>query len=260
MEQTINLARNGWRPEETDMLWREIRAAAETGAPLRGVFERMGQTLGRKPNSVRNYYYMQLRDQAGDEFRRAVPFEMFTEEEVHQLLRDVLMARGRGQSVRACVMALSGGDRSLMLRYQNKYRAILRKHPEMIHQVCQELAEEGLPCPRQEEAVVKKESAAVPTDWESRQVSADPDVQAVFDALETLARRLNPPGVSNGDRLRVQRDLLLMQLEDLQLAARSIIGCCKEFLGNPEEMRMEKMEEFCSMLAEKVAQLEGCAG
>ena len=68
------------------MLWQEIRQAAESGAPLRGVFERMGQTLGRKPNSVRNYYYMQLRDQAGKEYRRAAPFETFSDEDIHQLL------------------------------------------------------------------------------------------------------------------------------------------------------------------------------
>ena len=104
MEQTTRAARNGWRPEETEMLWKEIRAASETGASLRGVFERMGQTLGRKPNSVRNYYYMQLRDQAGDEFKRAAPFETFTDEEIHHLLRHVLAAKGQGKSVRASVL------------------------------------------------------------------------------------------------------------------------------------------------------------
>ena len=73
MEQTMPLMRNGWSPEETELLWQEIRAAAESGAPLRGVFERMGQALGRKPNSVRNYYYMQLRGQGDASIRRAAP-------------------------------------------------------------------------------------------------------------------------------------------------------------------------------------------
>ena len=72
MEEALKPARAGWQPEETEMLWQEIRAAAENGAPLRGVFERMGRTLGRKPNSVRNYYYMQLRDRGGTQARRAV--------------------------------------------------------------------------------------------------------------------------------------------------------------------------------------------
>ena len=59
MEQTMHLARNGWQPEEIDMLWQEIQSAADSGAPLKSVFERMGKALGRKPNSVRNYYDMQ---------------------------------------------------------------------------------------------------------------------------------------------------------------------------------------------------------
>ena len=53
MTETMHLARSGWQPEEIDMLWQEIRAAGESGAPLRGVFERMGKALGRKPNSIR---------------------------------------------------------------------------------------------------------------------------------------------------------------------------------------------------------------
>ena len=185
MEQTTHLTRGGWRPEETEMLWQEIRAAAETGAPLRGVFERMGQTLGRKPNSVRNYYYMQLRDRAGDEFRRATPFATFSDEEIHQLLRRILMARGQGQSVRACVMELAGGDRALMLRYQNKYRSLLRKKPALLQRVCQELRAEGLPCPGEEAAVSLRPRQPIPEyEW-----SQDPDVRAILSALSALAGR-----------------------------------------------------------------------
>ena len=259
MEQTMHLARNGWRPEETDMLWQEIRAAAETGAPLRGVFERMGQTLGRKPNSVRNYYYMQLRDQAGDELKRAAPFETFSEEEVHQLLRSVLLARGKGQSVRACVMGLSGGDRSLMLRYQNKYRAILRKKPELIQQVCRELQAEGLPCPALPEGSAQKKAPAAEARAQLEQMD-DPDVQAALAALESLARRACPNGVTNGDRLRVQRDLLLMRLEDLQLAARGVIAACKDFLGSLPEDRAAQLDAFCDILAGELTKLESQAG
>ena len=60
MEQTMHMTHNGWTREEADLLRNEVKQAAQTGAPLRVVFERMGETLGRKPNSVRNYYYMQL--------------------------------------------------------------------------------------------------------------------------------------------------------------------------------------------------------
>lgn len=252
MTETMHPGRGGWQPEETDMLWKEIRAAADSGATLRGVFERMGQTLGRKPNSVRNYYYMQLRDRAGEDLRRAAPFETFTPEEVHDLLRSVLMARGRGQSVRACVMDLSRGDKTRMLRYQNKYRSILRKKPELIRQVCRELEQEGLPCPRA--AVIVQ-----PLPAEER-LPEDPDVQAVLSALRSLARRARQNAVPESDRLKVQRDLLLMQLEEIQSAVRAALADCKDFLGESEEGRALRLPAFCDTLSHHIAQLESAAG
>lgn len=137
MEQTmVRGPRSGWREDEIDQLWREIQRANASGQPLRSVFEEMGGRLGRKPNSVRNYYYMQLRGQEGDTLRRAQPFETFTEAEVRSLLKSVLRARAQGQSVRACVMALSQGDHARMLRYQNKYRSLLKKRPELVAEIC----------------------------------------------------------------------------------------------------------------------------
>ena len=258
MEGTMHLARNGWSAEETDLLWREIRAAAETGAPLRGVFERMGQTLGRKPNSVRNYYYMQLRDQARDEMRRAAPFETFTEDEVHDLLRTVLMAQGKGQSVRACVMEMSGGDKARMLRYQNKYRAILRKKPDMIESVCQELRQQNLPCPESAPTVTAR--SLVSAGDVRMEAGEDQDVQIILKALRSLATRAREGGIGGSDRLKVQCDLLLMQLEDVQLAARDMIAVCKDFLGTPPEDRAELVSGFCTELAEKLARLESISG
>ena len=140
MEQTmVRGPRSGWREDEIDQLWREIQRANASGQPLRSVFEEMGGRLGRKPNSVRNYYYMQLRGQEGDTLRRAQPFETFTEAEVRSLLKSVLRARAQGQSVRACVMALSQGDHARMLRYQNKYRSLLKKRPELVAEICREM-------------------------------------------------------------------------------------------------------------------------
>lgn len=256
MEQTMPLTRNGWSEEETQMLWQEIRAAAENGAPLRGVFERMGQALGRKPNSVRNYYYMQLRGQGDASIRRAAPFETFTEEQVHALLRTVLQAKGEGQSVRACVTAMAEGDRARMLRYQNKYRAILRKHPEMIDSVCRELEQEKLPWANPLDGQKKQASVGYPR--VRQEAESDPDVQAIMRGLDSLTRRAREGGA--GDRLKVQRDLLMMQLEDVQLAAREMLAVCKDFLGNPAEERPQKLSAFCRELSQRIARLESVSG
>ena len=53
--------RSGWKDEEKLMLWDEVKKAQSSGAPLKRVFETVAQLTGRKPNSVRNYYYMKVK-------------------------------------------------------------------------------------------------------------------------------------------------------------------------------------------------------
>lgn len=259
METIEQSVRNGWKTEETELLWKEITAAAENGEPLRGVFERMGRQLGRKPNSVRNYYYMQLRSRGGEELRLAAPFDTFTEEEIHSLIRSVLTAKGCGQSVRACVMALSGGDKARMLRYQNKYRSVLRKRPELIHSVCRELETEGIPYadPLLEQENRMREGTINGEDTDN--AVQDPDVRLILEGVKHLLERAQP-GVREGDRLRVQRDLLLMQLEDVQAAAKDMIAECKEFLGLSAAKREGELESFGEKLSMRVAKLESVSG
>ena len=254
MEQTMHMTHNGWTREEADLLRNEVKQAAQTGAPLRVVFERMGETLGRKPNSVRNYYYMQLRDQEGEDCKRAAPFETFTDEEIHDLLRHVLAAKGQGQSVRASVMDLSHGDKTLMLRYQNKYRALLRKRPDLIEQICQELKDAGQPCP--DMTVTIQEIAPPPAAPETD----DPDALSILNGMNGLLRRASRNDQTESDRLKVQRDLLMMQLEDLQLAVKAAVTDCKDFLGYPPEERPTLLPAFCDAMTSHIARLETVSG
>lgn len=251
MEQTVHMTHNGWSQEETDLLRNEVRQASETGAPLRTVFERMGETLGRKPNSVRNYYYMQLRDQGGEDCKRAAPFETFSDEEIHDLLRHILAAKGQGQSVRASVMDLSHGDKTLMLRYQNKYRALLRKRPDLIEDICRELREAGQPCPDMTVTIQE-----IPPSVEND----DPDAQSILTGMNALLRRASRNDTVESDKLKVQRDLLMMQLEDVQLAVKATITDCKDFLGYPPEERPNLLPAFCDALAGHIARLETVSG
>lgn len=251
MEQTVHMTHNGWSQEETDLLRNEVRQASETGAPLRTVFERMGETLGRKPNSVRNYYYMQLREQGGEDCKRAAPFETFSDEEIHDLLRHILAAKGQGQSVRASVMDLSHGDKTLMLRYQNKYRALLRKRPDLIEDICRELREAGQPCPDMTVTIQE-----IPPSVEND----DPDAQSILTGMNALLRRASRNDTVESDKLKVQRDLLMMQLEDVQLAVKATITDCKDFLGYPPEERPNLLPAFCDALAGHIARLETVSG
>ena len=229
---TVHLAKNGWKAEETELLAQAAQKAHEQGTSLRSVFEDIGMQLGRKPNSVRNYYYMKLRENEEFSLRRAAPFVLFEEGEVEALVRQVILAQSRGQSVRSCVLALSGGDKTAMLRYQNKYRSVLRKRPEMIRRICDELQGEGVPCVNPLQTRESSVQSVVFYDPQSRQ------------AL---------------DRLKVQTDLMQMQLEDLQSAARATVLLCKEFLGLLPEERQGNLNAFCHALTGHVAVLENAA-
>ena len=99
MKQTVH-PRGGWQQEESDLLFAKVREAAAEGTPLRDVFVQVGEELHRKPNSIRNYYYAKVKDEPALAPSKAT-FRAFDQEELHQLLRDVLMAKGRGESVRA---------------------------------------------------------------------------------------------------------------------------------------------------------------
>ena len=229
-------SRGGWQPEENELLFGAVREAAASGKPLRDVFAQVGQQLNRKPNSIRNYYYARIREQP-DLAPGKVTFRAFDQEELHQLLRDVLMARGRGESVRACVTRRAGGDRSAMLRYQNKYRSVLKNRPELLMEVAKELRLEGLPCPENVAALRRYtpgEYTTLPEDWQ-----AQPGAAQVLEGLGALLRSLaaqqsalrekqeaqEATGMQvsyekwlkarqEADRLRVEVDLLKIALEE----------------------------------------------
>lgn len=238
-QTTGSLSRNGWQQEEMDQLFRAISEGTAQGVPLRSVFEQMGQRLNRKPNSIRNFYYARIRDNPELAPGKST-FRTFDEEELHQLLRDVLIARGQGESVRSCVTRRAGGDRSAMLRYQNKYRAILKNRPELLMEVAEELRSEGLPCP---DNVIACRRYGQPPQEESRLplpqgYENDPGVTAVLEGLTAILRRLEASQAAlkerseaddaartvpyekwaqarqEADRLRVEVDLLKMALED----------------------------------------------
>lgn len=108
MEQAITRGRRtGWSDDESNLLWETADEAQQQGLPLKAVFERIAEKTGRRPNSIRNYYYAQVQKREGGA-QRPARFVPFTQQEVDWLMEQVLTARAQGQSVRSCLQALSG--------------------------------------------------------------------------------------------------------------------------------------------------------
>ena len=113
--------RVGWQNGEEAFLFSEEARGRAAGLPHKTVFERVAAKTGRKPNSIRNYYYARVKEsgRAASEALHSAAFVPFSEEEMRMLMRTVLTEQAKGVSVRACTLAMGKGDTKTMLRYQN---------------------------------------------------------------------------------------------------------------------------------------------
>ncbi len=139
---------NGYTEEEARTLVEYIKEGKSKGKTLTYLFESYGLSHGRAKGSVRNYYYALMKNERQDE--RIVrlldgsqlsveKIKEFTPEETEGILRSILAEKSKGMSVRRAIFNLSKGDDKLMLRLQNKYRNMLKKQPERIAEIAQEM-------------------------------------------------------------------------------------------------------------------------
>ena len=91
MEQVMTRMnrRSGWSDYENRLLRETADEAQQQGLPLKAVFERISEKTGRRPNSIRNYYYAQVRQREG-EANHTARFTPFTQEEVDDCRRGLL--------------------------------------------------------------------------------------------------------------------------------------------------------------------------
>ena len=137
---------NGYTAEEAGSLVRYVCEGKLKGKTLTRIFEEYADRTGRAKGSVRNYYYALLKKSGDEEVKKmlegtnlqAEEIRPFTDEETDRILRAILTEKSKGVSVRRAVLKLSNGDDKLMLRYQNKYRNVLKKQPERIKSIMRE--------------------------------------------------------------------------------------------------------------------------
>ncbi len=130
----------------------ELASAAEqakiNNEKLTVVFEDFAKKHGRAKGSVRNFYYEFIRMCSQDEELKNKYFKnlpavsrpkAFDKDEEKFLIDKILNGKRQNKSVRRVISELSGGDEKLSLRYQNKYRNILKNDPELIDKTATEM-------------------------------------------------------------------------------------------------------------------------
>lgn len=238
MEQAIGKMnkRSGWSESENKLLWETADEAQQQGLPLKAVFEQIARQTGRRPNSIRNYYYAQVR-QRDDGKAPQARFVPFTQPEVDWLMEQVLIARSAGQSVRACLQKLSGGDHSLMLRYQNKYRAVIKSRPDYVKALVERLNSEGVNC-------------------ETPQVNhrARSDINASCRQLNEEAQRYGDPELAHACDALTR--FILSRRQRQSSDAAELIPALKDFLALEREEKLAALDEFCTEMLLRIGAVE----
>lgn len=126
------MKKSKWTRAQIDLLIEKTKK----GNVRMHAFEEVAKQTRRKANSVRNYYYKNLA-------KEKTAFAAFSVSEVAQVLREIVLGTSRGESVRSICMRLACGDKLKMLRFQNKYRAILRTAPQQIIEIKNTLEGQG---------------------------------------------------------------------------------------------------------------------
>ena len=142
--QPSGRGRAGWTEAEETLLWEQVKRTRQAGEPLKKAFAAMAQQTGRKPNSIRNYYYAKIKEGHYLPEEERCAFTPFSREEIQMLLETVLHGQAQGMSVRSITMQMGGGDKKAMLRYQNKYRSLVKNNPEAVYAALDRLREKEL--------------------------------------------------------------------------------------------------------------------
>lgn len=147
---------NNWTIEQTKKLFNLAAKAVNGGNGLATAFNQMSKDCNRSVNSVRNYYYSQLKmfelvPQIATDLGitlisgQRAEFELFSEDEIDTLIENILIGKSQGESVRAVIARLSGADTKKALRLQNKYRSMIAHHRERVNKVMKKLSAANKP-------------------------------------------------------------------------------------------------------------------
>ena len=129
---------SNWEDEEVKTLFKFIEIKKSEGMALVTIFDKYANCTKRQKNSVRNYYYKELNNLKNDKDRvqklnidlskhivsKGVPF---SKEEEEKTIKEINKLIDSGCSIRKACLTLSNGNVPVMLRLQNKYRALSQK-------------------------------------------------------------------------------------------------------------------------------------
>ena len=141
----------GYKEKDIVALAEFIKDKGETS--LSNAFEKFGILNGKAKGTVRNLYYaLAKRSNEDKEFCQRYlsgkPIKIskiveFTKQDEKELIKNIILQKNLGKSVRSIIMEMAKGDAKIALRYQNKYRNAIKNNPQLIEKIVGEINNQG---------------------------------------------------------------------------------------------------------------------
>ena len=119
------------------------------GDSLSSLFEKFAVLSGKAKGTVRNLYYALAKKSNEDnvfcqKYLGGTPIKInksieFNQKEERELVKAIIKSKADGSSVRSIIMQMAGGDAQKALRYQNKYRNVIKHKPQMALEIAKEV-------------------------------------------------------------------------------------------------------------------------
>lgn len=245
-----------WTVEETKRLFDLCEQARKEGKGLKTAFETIAREVGRKPNSVRNYYYAHLKTlnlmpemskKLGIKVlpAKTTSFKTFSESEISELVKTILIEQGKGKSVRSITTEMSKGDKSLMLRLQNKYRSVVFRQRKKTESIMRALRSDKITFFNPYTKTVVTDGIEEPMDdfalfSNLKTITASLEDEQVKDLFKGLARLVQMATSGGGDEQKI--DVKVLELKKKEIENERIYEENKALKSMIERMRLELTE------------------
>ena len=140
----------GYKQKDIIVLASEIKTGRHRS--LTSLFKEVGKIQNKSTGTNRNMYYALAKlskedkefceNYLGGKEIKVGKIKEFNSLDEKELLKNILLKKKDGYSVRRASLELSNGDSALALRYQNKYRSTIAKKPKLIAQIIAEIKDQ----------------------------------------------------------------------------------------------------------------------
>lgn len=216
----------GWDIEEI----RELLDVVNKNCDKRmlDVFADFARKSGRKMYSVRNFYYNLLHEVTCSKRVQKLlqdnniilkETNHFVVDDEIKLLKEILLDNGK--SVRATCLSLANGEKAKAIRYQNKYRNLIKNKHEFVKSIANEILESGQKCRLDFDSKIIQ----LPLKKQKQNIITEEEIQSLFCGLVRLVKM-------SAEQELESRQNYQIKIENSKLGAVELDNKRKEVLIN----------------------------